>query len=146
MNVYVDNAATTRMSDTAVKAMLPCLQDYYGNPSSLHGVGQKANELMSEARQTIADCLGCSPREITFTGGVNAASQEFKPEGTRDRCPLCGIALDENGEIIGYQYVKMGPMMEDIKKGVDANDAVKKYTGPYGRFDGAAKYIDPRHE
>ena len=56
------------------------------------------------------------------------------------------LALDENNEIIGYQYVKMGPMMEDIKKGVDANEAVKKYTGTYGRFDGAAKYIDPRHE
>ena len=56
------------------------------------------------------------------------------------------IALDENGEIIGYQYVKMGPMMEEIKKGTDANEAVKKYTGTYGRFDGAAKYIDPRHE
>ena len=56
------------------------------------------------------------------------------------------LALDENGEITGYQYVKMGPMMEDIKKGVDANEAVKKYTGTYGRFDGAAKYIDPRHE
>ena len=56
------------------------------------------------------------------------------------------VALDENGEIIGYQYVKMGPMMEEIKKGTDANEAVKKYTGTYGRFDGAAKYIDPRHE
>lgn len=56
------------------------------------------------------------------------------------------IALDENGEIIGYQYVKMGPMMEEIKKGTDANEAVKKFTGTYGRFDGAAKYIDPRHE
>ena len=56
------------------------------------------------------------------------------------------LALDANNEICGYQYVKMGPMMEDIKKGVDANEAVKKYTGTYGRFDGAAKYIDPRHE
>ncbi len=56
------------------------------------------------------------------------------------------LALDENGEITGYQYVKMGPMMEEIKKGTDANEAVKKFTGTYGRFDGAAKYIDPRHE
>ena len=56
------------------------------------------------------------------------------------------LALDENGEITGYQYVKMGPMMEDIKKGMDANEAVKKHTGSYGRFADAAKYIDPRHE
>ena len=56
------------------------------------------------------------------------------------------LALDAEGEITGYQYVKMGPMMEDIKKGMDANEAIKKHTGSYGRFDGAAKYIDPRHE
>ncbi len=56
------------------------------------------------------------------------------------------LALDANGEITGYQYVKMGPMMEDIKKGMDANEAVKKHTGSYGRFADAAKYIDPRHE
>ena len=56
------------------------------------------------------------------------------------------LALDENNEIIGYQYVKMGPMMEEIKKGTDANEAVKKFTGTYGRFQNAAKYIDPRHE
>ena len=56
------------------------------------------------------------------------------------------LALDANGEITGYQYVKMGPMMEDIKKGMDANEALKKHTGSYGRFADAAKYIDPRHE
>ena len=56
------------------------------------------------------------------------------------------LALDEEGEITGYQYVKMGPMMEDIKKGMDANEALKKHTGSYGRFADAAKYIDPRHE
>ena len=56
------------------------------------------------------------------------------------------IALDENNEIIGYQFVKIGPMMEAIKKGVDAKEALDKNTGTYGRFADAAKYIDPRHE
>ena len=56
------------------------------------------------------------------------------------------IALDENNEIIGYQFVKIGPMMEQIKKGVDAKEALEKNTGTYGRFADAAKYIDPRHE
>ncbi len=56
------------------------------------------------------------------------------------------LALDANDEICGYQYVKIGPMMEEIKKGMDANEAYKKYTGTYGQFEGAAKYIDPRHE
>ena len=56
------------------------------------------------------------------------------------------LALDEVDQIIGYEFVKTGPMMENIKKGMDANEAVKKATGSYGRFADAAKYIDPRHE
>ena len=59
------------------------------------------------------------------------------------------LALDEEDQIIGYEFVKTGPMMENIKKGMDANEAVKKATGSYGRFSaeqGAVKYIDPREE
>ena len=56
------------------------------------------------------------------------------------------MALDEDSEIIGYEFLKVGPMLEMIKKGVDANEAFKKNIGSYGRFAEAAKYIDPRHE
>lgn len=56
------------------------------------------------------------------------------------------LALDDEDAIIGYEYVKMGPMMDNIKKGMDANEALKKATGTYGRFADAAKYIDPRNE
>lgn len=56
------------------------------------------------------------------------------------------LALDENSEIIGYEFVHLGKMMDMIKKGEDANTALKKATGCYGRFDEAKKYIDPRHE
>ena len=56
------------------------------------------------------------------------------------------LALDEEGAIIGYEYVKLGPMMENVKKGMDANEALEKATGTYGRFADAAKYIDPRFE
>ncbi len=59
------------------------------------------------------------------------------------------LALDDNDEIIGYQFVKIGPMMQLIKDGVDANEAYRKSLGTYGRFnpeDGAVKYLDPRHE
>ena len=56
------------------------------------------------------------------------------------------LALDEEDQIIGYEFVKTGPMMENIKKGMDANEAVKKATGSYGRFADAVKYLDPRHE
>lgn len=56
------------------------------------------------------------------------------------------IALDTEDQIIGYEFIQLGKMMDMIKKGEDANEAVKKATGRYGRFDGAPKYIDPRHE
>ena len=56
------------------------------------------------------------------------------------------IALDENDQTIGYEFVHLGKMMESIKKGVDANEALQKATGSYGRFKGAAKYIDPRKD
>jgi NifU-like protein involved in Fe-S cluster formation len=56
------------------------------------------------------------------------------------------VALDDNGEIIGYEFVHLGKMMDMIKKGTDANEALQKATGRYGRFDEAQKYIDPRHE
>jgi hypothetical protein len=55
------------------------------------------------------------------------------------------MALDENDEIIGYQFLRIGPMLEMIKKGVDANEAYQSNLGTYGRFDEAAKVIDPRH-
>jgi len=56
------------------------------------------------------------------------------------------LALDADGEIIGYEFVHMGKFMDLIKKGTDANEALAKVTSSYGRFAGAAKYIDPRHE
>ena len=56
------------------------------------------------------------------------------------------LALDEENEVIGYQFVRLGKMMEDIRHGVDPSEAYKKNIGQYGRFDGAAKYIDPREE
>ena len=76
MTIYTDNAATTRMSDTAVAAMLPCLQGNYGNPSSLHSVGQRAKEALDAARETVAQCLGCEPREIIFTSGGSEADNQ----------------------------------------------------------------------
>ena len=60
---------------------------------------------------------------------------------------VTGIALNEDDEIIGYKFVNFGKMMEMItKKGMDANEALEKASGQYGRVDGAAKLIDPRHE
>ena len=67
--IYADNAATSRMSQKAYEAMLPFLRDNFGNPSSLHSVGQKAAEALAEARETVAGLLGCQAREIIFTYG-----------------------------------------------------------------------------
>ena len=76
MKVYADNAATTRMSKTAINAMLPYLEESYGNPSSLHSVGQEAAEALKSARETIAKHIGCEPREIFFTSGGSEADNQ----------------------------------------------------------------------
>ena len=76
MQIYADNAATTRLSDTALNAMLPYLQGEYGNPSSLHSVGQRAQEALTEARARIAARLGCQPTEVIFTSGGSEADNQ----------------------------------------------------------------------
>ena len=76
MQVYADNAATTKMSQTAINAMLPYMERIYGNPSSLHSVGQEAAEALQSARETIAQCLNASPNEITFTSGGSEADNQ----------------------------------------------------------------------
>ena len=76
MQVYADNAATTRMSRTAVDAMMPYFTEIFANPSSLHSPGQQAKEALDAARKTVADCLGCEPREIIFTSGGSEADNQ----------------------------------------------------------------------
>lgn len=76
MRIYLDNAATTKMSKTAINAMLPYMDIVYGNPSSLHSAGQAAAEALSDARERIAKCLGCTAKEITFTSGGSEADNQ----------------------------------------------------------------------
>ena len=76
MMIYADNAATTKMSSTAIEAMLPYMDRIYGNPSSLHTAGQQAAEALQSARERIAACLGCQPREIYFTSGGSEADNQ----------------------------------------------------------------------
>ena len=76
MFVYADNAATTKMSQLAIDTMLPYFNNNYGNPSSLHSVGQEAKEALENARQTVAECLGCEAREIYFTSGGSEADNQ----------------------------------------------------------------------
>lgn len=76
MKVYADNAATTKMSDVAIVAMARYMDKVFGNPSSLHSVGQVAAECLQEARKTVADALGCETGEITFTSGGSEADNQ----------------------------------------------------------------------
>ena len=76
MQVYADNAATTKMSAAAIGAMVPCFENFYGNPSSLHSVGQQAKEVLEDCRARMAACLGCEPREIYFTSGGSEADNQ----------------------------------------------------------------------
>ena len=76
MQVYADNAATTKMSSHSINAMLPYFDKIYGNPSSLHSIGQEAKEVLDAAREKVAACLGCEAREIYFTSGGSEADNQ----------------------------------------------------------------------
>ena len=76
MTVYADHAATTKISDHAKNAMIACMEQYYGNPSSLHTLGQEAKVVLEDAREKIAGLLGAEPREIYFTSGGSEADNQ----------------------------------------------------------------------
>ena len=76
MKIYADNAATTKMSRTAIDAMLPYMEEYFGNPSSLYSIGQKAKEAITEARVKVAACINADPSEIYFTSGGSEADNQ----------------------------------------------------------------------
>ncbi len=77
--IYADNAATTCMSEVAIQAMTDCMSTQYGNPSSLHTIGQLAKETLDSARAQVASVLNCRPNEITFTsGGTEADNQAIR--------------------------------------------------------------------
>lgn len=76
MKIYADNAATTKMSEAAIEAMLPYMREIYGNPSSLYSIGQEAKEHLEDARKRVAAVLGCEPKEVYFTSGGSEADNQ----------------------------------------------------------------------
>ncbi len=76
MQIYADNAATTKMSEAAIEAMTDCMRNWYGNPSSLYTIGQRAKEKLEEAREEIAALINAEPREIIFTSGGSEADNQ----------------------------------------------------------------------
>ncbi|MGI6298623.1 MAG: iron-sulfur cluster assembly scaffold protein [Saccharofermentanales bacterium] len=121
--------------NTAMRELF--LQIIYGRSQSAFSedglpVGTSLEDLGKGLRSTVGTMFSTvdkGPRYLELTEGY-----------------VTKMALDTNDEVIGYEFLKVGPMLEMIKKGVDANEAFKKNIGSYGRFDEAAKYIDPRHE
>ena len=91
--IYLDNAATTKMSKAAIEAMTPYFDTVYGNPSSLHSVGQAAAEALADARQRIARCINADPKEITFTSGGSEADNQAI------------ISAAKNGEKKGKKHI-----------------------------------------
>ena len=76
MKIYADNAATTRMSRTAIDAMIPYMENVYGNPSSLYSIGQEAKEALDQAREQVAAVINADPKEILFTSGGSEADNQ----------------------------------------------------------------------
>lgn len=76
MRVYADNAATTQMTPEVLEAMYTCMKETYGNPSSLHTIGQEAAEVLLDARERVAKCLGADPKDIIFTSGGSEADNQ----------------------------------------------------------------------
>ncbi|MCR5567017.1 MAG: cysteine desulfurase [Clostridiales bacterium] len=76
MNIYADHAATTAMSEAAIDAMTRCMREEYGNPSSLYKIGQRAKEVLEQAREDVASVIGAEPRDIYFTSGGSEADNQ----------------------------------------------------------------------
>ena len=81
MKVYADNAATTKISKVALDAMMPCFQEFYGNPSSLHSVGQDAFHKVRDARNIVAECINADPNDVYFSSG-GSESDNWAIKGT----------------------------------------------------------------
>ena len=87
--IYADNAATTKMSDAAIKTMVKVMNDTYGNPSSLYSTGQRAKEVLEQARVDVASVINAQPREIYFTsGGSEADNQAIITAAALGKCTL----------------------------------------------------------
>ena len=141
MNVYVDNAATTKVSQTALAAMLPCFTESYGNPSSPHSVGQEAAKLLIDARKTIADYIGAESSEIIFTSGGSEADNQAlisaaalgKKQG---KCHIVSTAMEHHAilhtlealEAQGFTVTLLRPQADGIVTATQVAEAITDTT------------------
>ena len=139
--IYADNAATTKMSDVAVKAMLPYLQEIYANASSVHLLGQRSAAALFSARQQAAQVLNCAPKEVFFTSGGSEADNQAlisaaalgKKQG---KCHIVSTAMEHHAilhtlealEKQGFTVTLLRPQADGIVTTIQAAEAITDNT------------------
>lgn len=139
--VYADNAATTKMSDVAVKAMLPYLQEIYANASSVHLLGQRSAAALFSARQQVAQVLNCAPKEVFFTSGGSEADNQAlisaaaigKKQG---KCHIVSTAMEHHAilhtlealQAQGFTVTLLRPQADGIVTATQVAEAITDTT------------------
>ncbi|WP_307978798.1 cysteine desulfurase family protein [uncultured Phascolarctobacterium sp.] len=139
--IYADNAATTKMGDVAVKAMLPYLQEIYANASSVHLLGQQSAAALFRARQQVAQVLNCAPKELFFTSGGSEADNQAlisaaaigKKQG---KCHIVSTAMEHHAilhtlealEAQGFTVTLLRPQADGIVTAAQVAEAIKDTT------------------
>lgn len=139
--IYADNAATTKMSDVAVRAMLPYLQEIYANPSSVHLLGQRSAAALFSARQQVAQVLNCAPKEVFFTSGGSEADNQAlisaaalgKKQG---KCHIVSTAMEHHAilhtlealENQGFTVTLLRPQADGIVTATQVAEAITDTT------------------
>lgn len=139
--IYADNAATTKMSDVAVKAMLPYLQEIYANPSSVHLLGQRSAAALFSARQQVAQVLNCAPKEVFFTSGGSEADNQAlisaaalgKKQG---KCHIVSTAMEHHAilhtlealQAEGFTVTLLRPQADGIVTATQVAEAITDTT------------------
>lgn len=139
--IYADNAATTKMSDVAVKAMLPYLQEIYANASSVHLLGQRSAAALFSARQQVAQVLNCAPKEVFFTSGGSEADNQAlisaaalgKKQG---KCHIVSTAMEHHAilhtlealEAQGFTVTLLRPQADGIVTDTQVAEAITDTT------------------
>lgn len=139
--IYADNAATTKMSDVAVKAMLPYLQEIYANPSSVHLLGQRSAAALFGARQQAAQVLNCAPKEVFFTSGGSEADNQALISAAalgqkQGKCHIVSTAMEHHAilhtlealQAEGFTVTLLRPQADGIVTATQAAEAITDNT------------------
>lgn len=139
--IYADNAATTKMSDVAVKAMLPYLQEIYANASSVHLLGQRSAAALFGARQQVAQVLNCAPKEVFFTSGGSEADNQALISAAalgqkQGKCHIVSTAMEHHAilhtlealQAEGFTVTLLRPQADGIVTATQVAEAITNTT------------------